>query len=198
MLIYLIMLAIAASRADLRDSGLKVEVIKMEVFECVRTLSSIRSYITGDVPDEVIGEVMEAGRLAPSARNQQPWEFILVTDRDVLKGLEKYCTSGRFVSEAAFAVVVLTDPSNKWHEVDSTRAVQNMVLTAWGRRLGSCWIGMIDKKGLAQYLGIPGSLNILTVLPFGYFDKGLAGHEKNRKSPKEVFHLNRFGVKPGG
>lgn len=85
----------------------------MEVFECVRTLSSIRSYITGDVPDEVIGEVMEAGRLAPSARNEQPWEFILVTDGDVLKGLEKYCTSGRFVSEAAFAVVVLTDPSNK-------------------------------------------------------------------------------------
>ncbi|MCC6712172.1 MAG: nitroreductase family protein [Candidatus Dadabacteria bacterium] len=169
----------------------------MEVFECVKTLSSIRSFVTGDVPEEVIGEVMESGRLAPSARNQQPWEFILVTDRGVLKGLEKYCTSGKFVSEAAFAVVVLTDPSSKWHEVDSTRAVQNMVLTAWGRGLGSCWIGMIDKKGLAQYLGIPGSLNILTVLPFGYFDDGLSGHGKSRKPPHEVFHLNRFGVKPG-
>ncbi len=168
----------------------------MEVFECVKTLSSIRSYKIRKVSDEIIGEVMEAGRLAPSARNEQPWQFVLVRERGVLEELAGYCTSGRFVSEAAFAVVVLTDPSNKWHEIDTTRAVQNMVLTAWGRRLGSCWIGMIDKKGLAEYLGIPASLNILTVLPFGYFDERLAGHEKNRKSPREVFHLNRFGVRP--
>ena len=170
----------------------------MEVFECVKTLSSIRSYMAGEVTEEIIAEVMEAGRLAPSARNEQPWEFILVTDRDTLSALGKYCTSGRFVSEVPFAVVVLTDPSNKWHEIDTTRAVQNMVLTAWGRKLGSCWIGMIDKKGLAEYLGIPASLNILTVLPFGYFDERLAGHEKNRKSPEEVCHLNRFGVRPKG
>ena len=168
----------------------------MEVFECVKTLSSIRSYKSKNVPDEIIAEVMEAGRLAPSARNEQPWEFILVRESSTLEELAKYCTSGRFVSEAPFAVVVLTDPSNKWHEIDTTRAVQNMVLTAWGRKLGSCWIGMIDKKGLAEYLGIPASLNILTVLPFGYFDERLAGHEKNRKSPKEVFHLNRYGVRP--
>jgi len=168
----------------------------MDVFECVRTLSTIRSYIAKDVSDEIIAEVMEAGRLAPSARNEQPWQFILVTDRNTLSALEAYCTSGRFVSEVPFAVVVVTDPSNKWHEIDGTRAVQNMVLTAWGRKLGSCWIGMIDKKGLAEYLGIPASLNILTVLPFGYFDERLAGHEKNRKSTREVFHLNRFGVRP--
>ena len=168
----------------------------MEVFECVKTLSSIRSYKSKNVPDEIIAEVMEAGRLAPSARNEQPWQFILVTDRDTLSALGNYCTSGRFVSEAPFAVVVLTDPANKWHEIDATRAVQNMVLTAWGRKLGSCWIGMIDKKGLAEYLGIPAALNILTVLPFGYFDERLAGHEKSRKSPREIFHLNRYGVRP--
>lgn len=170
----------------------------MEVFECVKTLSTIRNYISGEAPEEVIAEVMEAGRLAPSARNEQPWEFILVTDPDILEELAKYCTSGRFVSEAAFAVVVLTDPSNKWHDIDTTRAVQNMVLTAWGRKLGSCWIGMIDKKGLSEYLEIPKSLNILTVLPFGYFEERLVVHKKDRKPPKEVFHLNRFGVRPRG
>ena len=170
----------------------------MEVFECVKTLSSIRSYMAGEVTEEIIAEVMEAGGLGPRARQEQPGGFILVTDRDTLSAFGKYCTSGRFVSEVPFAVVVLTDPSNKWHEIDTTRAVQNMVLTAWGRKLGSCWIGMIDKKGLAEYLGIPASLNILTVLPFGYFDERLAGHEKNRKSPEEVFHLNRFGVRPKG
>ncbi len=165
----------------------------MDVFECVKTLSSIRSYVSKAVPDTVVREVIEAGRLAPSAHNDQPWQFVLVRDKTVLKGLETYCISGRFVSEVDFAVVVLTDPASKWHEIDGTRAVQNMVLTAWSRKLGSCWIGRLDREGLMKYLGIPGSLNVLTVLPFGYFDERRAGAVKNRKPPGQAFHLNRFG-----
>ena len=165
----------------------------MDVFECVKTLSSIRSYIKEAVPDSVVREVMEAGRLAPSAHNDQPWQFVLVRDKDTLKGLGKYCISGKFVSEVDFAVVVLTDPSSKWHEIDGTRAVQNMVLTAWSRKLGSCWIGRIDREGLAGYLKIPEGLHVLTVLPFGYFVAGQVGSVKYRKPPEQVFHLNTFG-----
>lgn len=165
----------------------------MEVFQCVSTLSSIRNYIRKEAPDEVIMEVLEAGRLSPSAHNDQPWEFVLVRDKGVLKGLEKYCFSGKFVSQVSFAIVVVTDPSSKWHEIDSTRAVQNMVLTAWSRKLGSCWIGRLDSEGLMNYLGIPSHLNVLTVLPFGYFDESLGGGGKFRRSPEEVFHLDRYG-----
>ncbi len=167
----------------------------MDVFECVRTLSSVRSYIEKEVPEEIVREVLEAGRLAPSAHNDQPWQFILVRDRGVLEELSKYCLSGRFISEVDFAVVVLTDPSSKWHEIDGTRAVQNMVLTAWGHGLGSCWIGRLDREGIMKYLNIPDDLHILTVLPFGYFDKRMIGGPKFRKAPGEVFHLNAFGVR---
>jgi nitroreductase len=165
----------------------------MDVFESVKTLSSIRSYVKKAVPDSIVREVIEAGRLAPSAHNDQPWQFILVRDREKLEGLGKYCISGKFVSEVDFAVAVLTDPSSKWHEIDGTRAVQNMVLTAWSHKLGSCWIGNIDRSGLMKYLNIPDNLNILTVLPFGYFDERQAGSAKNRKPPEQVFHLNAFG-----
>ena len=165
----------------------------MDIFESVKTLSSIRSYIRKAVPDIVVRAVLEAGRLAPSAHNDQPWQFILVRGKDKLEGLAKYCISGKFVSEVDFALVVLTDPSSKWHEIDGTRAVQNMVLTAWGRKLGSCWIGNIDRAGLMKYLNIPDNLHILTVLPFGYFDERHAGHLKSRKPPEQVFHLNMFG-----
>ena len=58
----------------------------MDVFECVKTVSSIRSYIKKPVPDKVVREVIEAGRLAPSAHNDQPWQFILVRDKDKLEG----------------------------------------------------------------------------------------------------------------
>jgi len=167
----------------------------MEVFDCVSTLSSIRSYIDKEVPEEVVMEVLEAGRLAPSAHNDQPWQFILIKDKSKLKEMKKYCLSGSFISQVVFAVVVLTDPASKWHEIDSTRAVQNMVLTAWSHKLGSCWIGRLDKKGLMEYLDIPENLNILTVLPFGYFSENLAGGVKYRKDRNEVFHLDSYGSK---
>lgn len=167
----------------------------MNVFECVSTLSSIRSFIQKEVPDEVVMEVLEAGRLAPSAHNDQPWQFIVIRDKDKLKKMKKYCLSGSFISQVDFAVVVVTYPASKWHEIDSTRAVQNMVLTAWSHKLGSCWIGRLDKPGLMEYLEIPKNLNVLTVLPFGYFDEKLISKTKFRKDPEQVFHLNSFGTK---
>lgn len=165
----------------------------MNVFECVSTLSSIRSYKNKKVLDEVVMKVLEAGRLAPSAHNDQPWEFIIINDKTKINQMHRYCQSGSFIIQAAFAVVVLSDPKSKWHEIDTTRAVQNMVLTAWSYKLGSCWIGRIDKEGLSKFLKIPKNWNILTVLPFGYFDESLVSTSKFRKSAKEVFHLNEYG-----
>ena len=165
----------------------------MEVYECVTSLSSVRSYVGGEVPGKVVTEVMEAGRLAPSAHNNQPWEFVLVEDRGMLRQMGQYCTSGSFIVQAAFAVVLLVDPQSKWHQVDGTRAAQNMVLVGWSHGLGSCWIGRIEKEELKECLAVPKELDILTVLPFGYFDKGLIPAGKSRKSPDEVFHLNGYG-----
>ena len=165
----------------------------MEVFECVSTLSSIRSYRQKEVPESVIMEVLEAGRLAPSAHNDQPWEFVLIRDKSRLQEMKEFCISGSFITQVDFAVVVVTNPSSKWHEIDSTRAVQNMVLTAWSHKLGSCWIGRLDKKELMKYLGVPENLNILTVLPFGYFDERMISSVKFRKDPSQVFHLDSYG-----
>ena len=166
----------------------------MDVFKCVSTLSSIRSFKSRTAPDEIINNIMEAGRLAPSAHNDQPWEFILVRDKDKLKEMGRYCISGSFIVQADFAIVVLTDSGNKWQEIDTTRAAQNMILTAWSYNLGTCWIGRIEEGGLKKYLNIPDKWRILTVLPFGYFDERLVSSHKFRKSSDEVFHLNVYGV----
>ena len=167
----------------------------MEVFECVSTLSSVRMYDEREVGDDVIRKVIEAGRLAPSAHNDQPWEFILITDKAKLLEMSKYCISGSFISQVSFAVVVLTDPNSKWQQIDTTRAAQNMILTAWSLDLGSCWIGRLDEKGIKNYLSIPDRWDILTVLPFGYFNERIVSSKKLRKSPGEVFHLNEYGTR---
>ena len=165
----------------------------MDVYECVTTLSSIRSFKNIEAPDDIIEKILEAGRLAPSAHNDQPWEFILIKDRNTLKEMGRYCISGSFVTQSSFAIVILTDPKNKWQEIDTTRAAQNMILTAWSFNLGTCWIGRIEENGLSSYLNIPINKRILTVLPFGYFDERLLSTNKFRKSPKDVFHLNEYG-----
>lgn len=165
----------------------------MNVFECVTTLSSVRSFVGEKPPPEAVRKVMESGRMAPSAHNDQPWEFVLVEDPEKLVELGRCCTSGSFVARAAFAVVVVTDPTSKWHEIDGTRAAQNMVITAWSLGLGSCWIGRIEEEELKRYLDVPAELNILTVLPFGRFDENHVPSAKFRKSPAEVFHRDGYG-----
>lgn len=165
----------------------------MDVFQCVSTLSSIRNFKDSEVPADLVKEVLEAGRLSPSAHNDQPWKFILINDRDRINEVQKFCLSGSFVKQSSFVVVILTDKSSKWYQVDGTRAAQNMILTAWSHGIGTCWIGRIDNAGLSEYLKIPDQWHILTVLPFGYFDKKLVPSSKFRKSGKEVFYKGEFG-----
>jgi nitroreductase len=165
----------------------------MDTFECIRKRRDIRSYIKKDVPDDTIKKIIEAGRLAPSAMNSQPWHFIVIRNKETLKELGQFCLSGRFIVDASFAVVVVTDPENKWHEIDGARAVQNMALAGWNEGVGCCWIGAIDREKVKEKLNIPKNLHVLTILPFGYPEEFTVRRKKVRKSPEEVFHWEGFG-----
>lgn len=167
----------------------------MDTFECIRKRRDIRSFIDREVSDETIMKIIEAGRLAPSAMNLQPWHFIVIKDKQTIKALGPLCTSGRFVVDASFAVVVVTDPSNKWHEVDGARAVQNMALAGWSEGVGCCWIGAINRERVKDMLNIPQNLHVLTILPFGYPEQFTVKRKKNRKALGEVAHREKFGVK---
>jgi nitroreductase len=165
----------------------------MDTFECIRKRRDIRSYIKKDVPDDTIKKIIEAGRLAPSAMNSQPWHFIVIKNKLMLKELGAYCLSGRFIVDSSFAVVVVTDPLNKWHEIDGGRAVQNMALAGWNEGVGCCWIGAIDRERVKEKLNITKNLHVLTILPFGYPEDFTVKRKKIRKSPEEVFNWERFG-----
>jgi nitroreductase len=167
----------------------------MDTLECIRKRRDIRSYLKKDVPDDVIRKIIEAGRLAPSAMNLQPWHFIVIKNKETLKELGKFCSSGSFIVDASFAVGIITEPSNKWHEIDGARAVQNMSLAAWNEGVGTCWIGAIDREKVKERLNIPKNLHVLTILPFGYPEEFTVRRKKVRKSPGEVFHWEKFKEK---
>src|SRR5262249_47895415 len=143
--------------------------------------------------ENTIHRILEAGRLTPSARNRQPWHLIAIRDKALLQRLAPLCTTGRFIEQARFAVAIVTDPANRWHEIDGARAVQNMELAAWNDGVGTCWIGGLERdpvKGLFENSPHPPPP---TILPFGYPTEPDAPRRRTKKRPEEVFHWDRFG-----
>ena len=165
----------------------------MDTFQCIRSRRTTRAFLPTEVPEQTIRQILEAGRLTPSARNMQPWHFVAIQDQHMLKQLGTLCTSGRFIEQASCAVAVVTDPTNRWHEIDGARAVQNMELAGWNEGVGTCWIGSMDRDRIKELLGIPIPLHLLTILPFGYPVQPDAPRRRTKKRPEEVCHWGRFG-----
>jgi nitroreductase len=165
----------------------------MDTFDSIRTRRTTRTFSPQSIPEATIRKIVEAGRLAPSARNLQPWHFVVIQDKDMLKQLAPLCTTGRYIEQANCAVAVVTDPTNSWHEIDGARAVQNMELAGWNEGVGTCWIGSLDRERIKDLLGIPQQLHLLTILPFGYPVEPNAPRRQNKKRPAEVVHWGRFG-----
>jgi nitroreductase len=165
----------------------------LDLAAAIRTSLTVREYDQSrTVPIDTIRNILDAGRMTPSARNLQPWHFVAVTDKSLLQSMGKLATSGRYLSDSSFCIAVVTDPENRWNVVDGTRAVQNMTLMAWSLGLGTSWVGTFDKDVLKDLLNIPKNLDILTLLPFGYPTKTYVG-KKDRKPLDQIAFLNSYG-----
>jgi nitroreductase len=165
----------------------------MDTFDCIRTRRTTRTFLPEELPEQSLRKILEAGRLTPSARNLQPWHFVVIQDKGTLKQLGSLCTTGRFIEQASCAVAVVTDPANNWHEIDGARAVQNMELAGWNEGVGTCWIGNMERERIKELLAIPQQLHLLTILPFGYPVEPKAPRRRTKKRPEEVCHWGQFG-----
>lgn len=166
----------------------------METWTCIRTRRTVRDFRPEPVPEAAIRRILEAGRLAPSALNRQPWHFIVVRDRQRLAELADACQTGRFVAQAAFAVVVAVDPQNRFREIDGARAVQQMELAAWDQGVGMCWIAGFEGARVAQLVELPDQWQVLTVLASGYpADADRPRRKGVKKAFDEVVSWERFG-----
>lgn len=164
----------------------------MDVFQAIRTLLAVRSYQDKPVPDAVVRRIVEAGRLTGSGMNQQPWHFIVVRDRETLRRLGSLASSGPYVAQASLAIVVVTDKS-RFAVSDASRAIQSMLLAAWGDGVGSNWVGFAGLEKVKAVLEIPAGLEVLAILPFGYPARAVGQGKKQRKALREVAHLERYG-----
>jgi nitroreductase len=152
----------------------------MDTFEAIRTLRAVRAFRDEPVPDEIVRRIVEAGRLTASAANRQPWHFIVVRDKDMVRQLGALMSTGPYIAQAPLAVVVATPKG------------ESMLLAAWSEGVGSNWVGF-NVEAVKAPLGIPDDLTVLAILPFGYPAGPVTGERKKRKPLGEVASSERFG-----
>ena len=150
----------------------------MDAIEAILKRRVQRTFADKPVESEKLAKIVDAGRHAMSARNMQPWQFVVIQNRDTLKEVGALCTTGRFVTDSPSAIVVLKDVANaRWADVDCAQAVQNMANAGWALGLGTCWVGNFDGAKIGAMLGVKEGWAIFTILPFGYSrpEKSTAG-----------------------
>ena len=167
----------------------------MDAIEAIKSRRVQRAFDSREVELDKLEMIVDAGRQAMSARNMQPWQFIVVRDRAMLKKIGELCSTGRFVSDAPSAIVVLKNTENtRWADIDCGQAVQNMAVVGWGLELGTRWVGNFDNAKLSEMLGVPALWAIFTILPFGYTDPKRAPEARPLRSRKEMVHYERYGT----
>ena len=164
----------------------------MDTFEAIRTLLAVRRYQDKPVPEATLRRVVEAGRLTGSAKNLQPWHFVVVQDRPTLQKLGALARTGAHVAQAAAAVVVAVDKT-PFAVSDASRAIQSMLLAAWADGVGSNWVGFGGLDEVKSLLAIPAKLDVLAILPLGYPAARVGRGQKDRKPLQAVAHRERYG-----
>ena len=164
----------------------------MDAFESIATKLDIREFSTKQVPPEIKSKVLEAARLTGTGLNTQHWRFILVEDKANLKKLAEDSTSGNWVANCNFAVIILTNPKYNFHLIDAGRVIQNMQVTAWNDGVGSGIFTGIKEEIFRRDFGIPKELDMAAVIGFGYPLKELMGKRKDRLPLTVLVHNEKY------
>ncbi|MCX6046605.1 MAG: nitroreductase family protein [Chloroflexi bacterium] len=139
----------------------------MDIYAALKTVRSVRQYRDEPVDDAIINRIIEAGRWAGSAKNTQPWQYILVKRRETLAQLSTYGGYASHLRNAAFAILVITEEAAR-AEFDAGRTIQNMLLAAWADGVGSCVVSLGQDSGVKPLLGIPDQYKVQQAVAFGY------------------------------
>jgi len=146
----------------------------MELMQAIRARRSIRNYLDSPVEEEKLLAVLEAGRLAPSARNMQDWRFIVVSDPATRQRLAEAARDQQFVAQAPLVIAacgtsdLVMTCGQPAYAIDVAIALDHMTLAAASLGLGSCWIGAFYEDRVKQILAVPPEVRVVALLPLGY------------------------------
>lgn len=164
----------------------------MNFYELSKKRRCVRSFIDKPVSKGSIEKIIESARLSPTARNIQPWEFIVITDKNIIKKISELAPNGQFVVGAAVCIAIFCKDT-KYYLEDGCAATTNTLNAAADLGIGSCWIAG-DKKPycgeIAQMLSVPAEHKLISLIALGYSDEAPQPHDK--RSLKSVIHWEKF------
>jgi len=165
----------------------------MDLFEVVEKRRSIRKFKSTSIPDEDLKKILEAGRLAPSGGNRQPWSFIVVRKPETKKALATVANLQRFIADADTVLIVLGDPavSKNLYKQDPMIAIEHIVLASTALGYGTCWIGAFNETEVKGIAKVPENLTVVALLPIGVPDE--TPPLRPRRAFKEIFHKEFYG-----
>lgn len=171
----------------------------MEFYDLIKTRESIRDYDPNKpVNESVLNRILEAGRMAPSASNRQPWKFVVVSSAEKLNAVRK-CYHREWFKQAPHILVVVGDKSKSWVrsydeynsiETDLAITMDHLVLAAENEGVGTCWIIAYDYNKLAEAIGLKKNEVIYSITPLGYPQDGF--QKKGNKIRKPLEEIVRF------
>jgi nitroreductase len=151
----------------------------MDAYLAVVSKREVRAYADRPLADDQVRRILEAGRVAGSSRNRQPWRFVVL--EEVAERAAEMVHAPGNVRGAGLVVAIVMPPGGQ-AGFDAGRAAQNMMLAAWSNGIGSCPNGIADPEGLAALLGLSGEERVMIVLSFGYPERP---RDPERYSPEE-------------
>lgn len=146
-----------------------------DILEIIKSRRSIRNYKKEKIKDEDILKILEAGRWAPSASNNQPWRFIVVKDQELIKKIGDACkilTINSFVENSPLIVIIYSEKKHRWVDLDCGMCAQNMMLEAHSLGIGSCFIGAYRENKIKKIVNLPDEFNVIGLITFGYIESG--------------------------
>lgn len=164
----------------------------MELLEALQTRRSMRSFTAEPVPREMLERVIRAAMLAPSAGNQQPWHFIIVTDKEKMARVPNFHPYCKMITKAPAAIIICGEPEGlKWPTFwvqDCSAAAQNLLLAARDLGLGTVWTGVYPEEdrvaGARKLFSIPDTIVPFAIIPIGWPDGEFKA--MNRFQPERI------------
>jgi nitroreductase len=168
----------------------------MTFLELVKRRISIRQFDSKMVEDDKLAYILECARLAPSAANYQPWQFLVIRNDDV-KRLIQECYHAEWFTEAPVYIVACADTAQSWKrkydskdhaDIDVAIAVEHICLAAVEQGLGTCWVCNFDAQKCAELLNLPANIHPVAIIPIGYTAQK-ESRNPHRKANDEIIKI---------
>jgi len=161
----------------------------MDALEAIRKRRSIRRYTNDAIPKTDLESIVDAGRLAATGNNRQPWDFVIVTDRAMIA---EFKIAGAWIEKAGAVIVVVMDPVSRWWIEDGAAAIENMLLASTALGYGACWVegdALPREEQFKNLLGVPSAKRVMALIPIGVAAETPA---PGKKALEQVLHWEKY------